>query len=166
MNKVLLSKAIKDETTFLIGNYYKTFSQPYYYSINGRIRFIKLKKAKIKDYDLKGLYPRELIDNPIVCLSLEYINLNKSENSIEIFENNCKLVDLDEYEFKVYSTNRCNFIDNEEEIYRIFGLLENTHYGENTLVPKIKHKINLFFIVPDEDSEYYFKIKNGSIEEV
>ena len=166
MNKVLLSKAIKEESIFMIDNKSRTFSEPYYYSINGRIKFIEFKKLKINDYELKGTYKKELLDNPIVCLSLEYINLNQSENSIDIFENNCKIVDLDGYEFKIYSTKGYNFICNEEEIYKIFELPENTYYGENTLIPKIKHRIDLFFIVPDEDSEYYFKIQNGTIEEI
>lgn len=166
MNKILLSKAIKNETIFMIDNNNKTFSQPHYYSINGRIRFLELKKIKLTDYELKGNYPSELLENPLVCLKLEYINLNQSENSIDVFENNCKLMDLDGYSFKVFSTKGYKFIGVEKEIYKIFNLSENSYYGQTTFIPKIKQTIELFFVVPDEDTDYYFEIVNGKMEEI
>ena len=57
MNKVLLNKAINDESTFIIDNSNKTFSQPYYYVIKGRIKFLKLKKIKLNEFNLEGSYP-------------------------------------------------------------------------------------------------------------
>lgn len=165
MNKVLLNKAIKDESIFIIDNSNKTFSQPYYYVINGRIKFLKLKKIKLNEFSLEGSYPEELLNNPIVCLSIEYINLHQNEKSIDIFENNCKLVDLDGYEYKVYSTKWYNFTCNEDEIYKIFDL-PKIIFRETELIPKIKNRIDLFFLVPDEDTDYYFLINSGSIEEL
>lgn len=44
MKRILLSKAIKDESIYMINNNSKIFSQPYYNSINGRVRFVNLKK--------------------------------------------------------------------------------------------------------------------------
>lgn len=166
MKRVLLNKAIKDESIFLIDNKNKDFSQPYYNSINGRIRFLDLKKVNLSDYKLECDYPSELLQNPIICLRIEYINLNQSENNIEIFENSCNLVDIDGYSFKVYSTKGYGFVGMEKEIYKVFGLSDNSYYGQTDLIPKIKQNIELFFVVPDEETDYYFEIINGKIEEI
>lgn len=165
MKRVLISKAIKEETIFMIDNNSKEFSQPYYNSINGRIKFLDFKKIKLSEYKLEETYPNELLQNPIACLRLEYVNLNHNENNIEIFENNCNLVDLDEYSFKVFSTKGYGH-GMEKEIYEIFNLPVESFYGENDFIPKIKQTIELFFVVPDEDTDYYFEIINGKIEEL
>lgn len=169
MKRILLSKAIKDESIYMINNNSKIFSQPYYNSINGRVRFVNLKKINLSDYNLKGDYQRELLQNPLVCIEIEYINLNQTENSIDIFENNCNLIDLDGYSFKVFSTKGYNFrggFNESKEIYRIFNLPDNSYYGQTDLIPKIKQTLELFFIVPDEETDYYFEIVNGIIEEI
>lgn len=161
MNKVLISSAIKNESLFYINNNSKHFENPEYYSINGRIKFIGCKKIKLSEYKLKGNYKHELLENPIVEIDLEYINLNHTENSIEIFKHNCNLVDLDNFEFSVmdnfliYNDEICDCLNLDRNIFRLYEL-----------IPKVKHEITLFFIVPDEETEYYFKIVNGLIEEI
>lgn len=166
MNKILLNKAIKDNIIYKIDNNDKTFSEPYYNSINGRIKFLEVKKINLSNFKLKGNYPSELLQNPIICLRMEYMNLNHSENSIDIFENNCNLVDIDGYSFKVYSTKAFHFTCCEEEIYKIFDLPNNSYYGQTDFIPKIKQNMELFFVVPDEETDYYFEIINGKIEEI
>ena len=161
MNKVLVSSAIKNESLFYINNNSKHFENKKDYSVNGRIKFIECKKIKLSEYKLKENYKHELLENPIVEIELEYINLNHTENSVEIFENNCNLVDLDNFEFSVMK----NYLIDNDEICECLNLDRNIFHIYN-LIPKVKHRINLFFIVPDEETEYYFKIVNGSIEEI
>lgn len=162
MNKILIKSAIKNESVFYINNNLKKFDNNEYYSVNGRIKFIGYRKIKLSEYKLEKNYKHELLENPIVEITFEYVNLNHTENDKIIFSNNCNLVDLDNFEFSVIDNH---WIDTEE-IYKCLNLDDNDLCTYGTLIPKLRYKIKLFFLVPDEDTDYYFKIVNGTIEEI
>lgn len=162
MNKILIKSAIKNESIFYINNNLKTFDDDEYYSVNGRIKFIGYRKIKLSEYKLEKDYKHELLENPIVEITFEYVNLNHTENNKKIFANNCNLVDLDNFEFRVLD----EYCLDTEEIRNYLHADSDDLCNYGKLIPKLKYKIKLFFLVPDEETDYYFEIVNGIIEEI
>lgn len=175
MEKILLKEAINNQRVYVIDNkdeyliankeeyiftgrkmYYTDeylvnnkshyiSSQLYYLLINGKIRFINFKKRDVSKDDILDM-PINPKENKIIEIEIEYKNLNKFDTSTGIFMyNECYLVDSMGYHFKTYSYSN----DNETDYF----------------VPKIWKKIKLIFLVPDEESDYYFKVDKLNIVE-
>lgn len=166
MDKILLSKAVKDNTLFFVKNDKRIAKGFSFYgnSINGRIRFLNLSKYKLSEYNITEKLPYNYTENVLVKLDIEYINLNKTGNDINIFERGCDLMDLDGFRFDVISTNGFG-LDAVGEIYEKLQF-EDDYYGETKLIPKVKNKLSLFYLVPDEETDYYFYIVDGTVEEI
>ncbi len=164
MNKILIKPAIQNETIFYVNNTFKkfSFSDETYDTINGRIKFINQKKIELSKLKLEGTYRYELLENPIIMLQFEYVHLNHFECEQDIFIDNCKLVDLDGFEYSVLDEE----LIKNEEIINALNIDKNTINKYNKLKPKIKQIVTLFFLIPDEENEYYLKINKGSIEEI
>lgn len=148
MNKIQLNYAMKNEKVYQIYNKNDTsFTQMHYFLINGIIRFISLKKRKLQiDEDTKYL-PIEYFENTFIELEIEYVNLNRFDTDINIFKNNdCYLIDSEGYHFDLDSVVNNN--------------------GINYFIPKVKQRIKLNFLVPNEDTEYQFKINKTKFEEM
>ena len=139
MDKVLIKSAINNESIYYIDNKEdKSFTQLYYFLINGMIKFIDIKKVKLNRSQNNEDIPEEYFDNILIELEIQYMNLNKFDTDVDIFKNdNCHLVDADGY-FDIISMDKDNKID--------------------YFVPKIWQKLKLTFLVPDEDTDYYFQI--------
>ena len=140
MEKVLIKSAINNETIYYIDNKNdKSFTQLYYFLINGMIKFIDIKKIKLNRSQDNEDIPEEYFDNILIELKIQYMNLNKFDTHVDIFKNdNCHLVDTDGYYFDIISMDEDNKI--------------------NYFVPKIWQNLKLTFLVPDEDIDYYFQI--------
>lgn len=148
MEKIKLNEAIKNEKVYRIDNKDDTsFTQNNYFLINGIIRFISQKKRKLQiDEDTKYL-PIEYFENTIIEIEIEYINLNHFDTDINIFKNNdCYLIDEDGYHFDIDSVENNN--------------------GINYFIPKVKQRVKLNFLVPNEEIEYELKIKKANFKEV
>lgn len=166
MDKILISKAIKDNTLFFVNNDKRIengFSS-YDNSINGRIKILNFSKYKLTEYNITNQLPYNYVQNILVKLDIEYINLNKTGNDLNIFKRGCDLMDLDGFRFDVISTNGFG-LESVDEIYEKLGF-EDDYYGETKLIPKVKNKLSLFFLVPDEETDYYFYIVDSNIEEI
>ena len=140
MDKVLIKSAINNESIDYIDNKKdKSFTQLYYFLINGMIKFIDIKKVKLNRSQNNEDIPEEYFDNILIELEIQYMNLNKFDTHVDIFENdNCHLVDADGYYFDIISMDKDNKID--------------------YFVPKIWQNLKLTFLVPDEDTDYYLQI--------
>lgn len=140
MEKVLIKSAINNETIYYIDNKNdKSFTQLYYFLINGMIKFIDIKKIKLNRSQDNEDIPEEYFDNILIELKIQYMNLNKFDTHVDFFKNdNCHLVDTDGYYFDIISMDEDNKI--------------------NYFVPKIWQNLKLTFLVPDEDTDYYFQI--------
>lgn len=166
MDKILISKTIKDNTIFLVNNDKRIESglDIEYNSINGRIKILNFSKYKLTEYNIASKLPYNYVQNILVKLDIEYINLNKTENLIDIFENGCYLMDLDGFRFDIISTNGWG-LEAASEIYEKLEF-KDVYLGSLKLIPKVKNKLSLFFLVPDEETEYYFYIVDSNIEEI
>ena len=156
MNKILINNAIKNQTQFSINN------QEY---INGRLKFIGITKKSLSNYKLESDYPKEFLDNPIINLIIEFTNLNHNEISTHEFTKSI-LIDLDDFEFKPIAINNgFRTLEQDNEIFKIFAINKDD-FSNNRVYPKIKKHICLFFLVPNEDTDYYFGMNNSTIEEI
>lgn len=156
MNKILINNALKNQTQFSINNQE---------SINGRLKFISIAKKSLSNYRLESNYPKEFLDNPIIDLIIEFTNLNHTEISTLEFKKSI-LIDLDNFEFEPIAINNgFSTSEQDNEIFQIFSI-NKENFSNDRVYPKIKKQIHLFFLVPDEDTEYYFGIKNSVIEEI
>ena len=146
MNEINLNDAIKNGKIYRIDNKNdNSFDQVYYYLINGLIRFCNMKKFKLEHNEETRFYTHEYFENTIVELNFEYMNLNKFNYDISIFTNNeSYLVDEEGYHFNSFELK-----SNEFEYF----------------VPKIWQKMTLYFLVPDEDTDYSFEISHGNYKE-
>ena len=112
--------------------------------------FYKLDKEKI-DEELS----EEFYNNMIGELEFEYTNLNTYANSDWILDNFC-ISDLDNFKFgKVDQGARIKICD-----------LLNRNWEIGDFIPKIKKKVIMYFLLPDEDTDYYFELEDATIEEI
>lgn len=148
MDKIQLNYAINNGLIYKIDNEEdKSFDQLYFFSINGLIRFLSIKKKKLEFTEKTKYLSEEYFENTIIELEIEYKNLNKFDNGIEIFTHNeCFIVDSDGYHFEIFSAESENNID--------------------YFVPKVWSKRKLLFLVPDEETEYSFKISHANYKEM
>ncbi len=157
MNKILINKAIINQTQFMIKNNEE---------INGRLKFLKIDKKYLNNYKLKNNYSNEFLENPLVDLLVEFVNLNHEESSIYSFRDESRLVDIDNFKFEpVAINNGFTTTEQDNEIFDIFSInIQN--FSNSRIYPKIKKQMHLFFLVPDEETDYYFELDEGTIEEI
>jgi len=119
----------------------------------------KFKIINIQEVD-KSKLPLEKLDDKIfleqgkiILLTLEVINLSKSTLENGLFYKEIIIQDEDGYSF-VHSINE------------VFCECEFTSDSFFRLLPKIKTRIMLFYLLPDEESNYFISIKNSKWTEI
>lgn len=147
MKKVSINSAIKSGSIYYINNYNdKSFDQLYYFLINGLIEFVEFKKINYIRSKNNEDIPDEYFENKIIELEIRYKNLNKFDTDIGIFSHdNCRLIDSDGYCFDAIPIDENNRI--------------------NYFIPKVWQNKKLMFLVPNEDTEYYFQILHVDFKE-
>ena len=160
MNKVLIKNAITQESLFMIDNNYTLDYDQSVCSVKGRLKILGFEKFKLDKNKVERKISEENFNNLIGKLDLEYTNLNTYENYDSITDE-FYLVDLDNFKFK--SIGDIDILiaitESREEDYF-------EKYKFNSFIPKIKKKFTLFYLLPDEETHYYFELKDGKIEEI
>ena len=158
MEKIQIKEAIEQEKIYIIDNNYKGKEDKLkYFSIKGRIKFISFEKFKLERKDIEDTLDAKYLNNIIGKLEVEYTNMNYVSNS-----------DI---------TNKFYLADEKDNNYETIGTYEATkaianHLNKDILdihgyefIPKIQNRVDIFYLIPNEEMEYYFKLKNGEIEE-
>lgn len=139
MDRVLIKSAIKNGNIYYIDKKSKRFEQSYYFLIKGLIKFIDFRKIKPIRSKANENMPEEYFNNILIELDIQYKNLSKFDTDVKIFlHNNCHLIDSDEYYFDTIEMKT-----NDKISY---------------FIPKVWQSETFTFLVPDEDTEYYFQI--------
>lgn len=99
--------------------------------------------------DLEKLHDKIFLEQgKIILLTFDVINLSQRTKQKGTFYHDIIIEDTEGYSF-------------ERSINEVLCNSEfSTDFSFN-LIPKIKTKTTLFFLLPDEDSEYYISIKNS-----
>ena len=159
MNKILIKKAILQENIYMINNHNTSDFNPAVYSVKGRLKIINFVKFKLNKEKTSKKISEEHFDNMIGKLELEYTNLNTYENYGSITDS-FYLSDLDEFRYKT--------INNMDVKIAISEYLNEAwdSYNISYFIPKIKTGVTLLYLLPDEETDYFFELNEGTIEEV
>lgn len=159
MNKILIKNAILQENIYMINNHYTSDFSPAVYSIKGRLKIINFVKFKLNKEKISKKISEEHFDNMIGKLELEYTNLNTYEN-YESITDSFYLSDLDEFRYKT--------INNMDVKIAISEYLNEDwdSYNIGYFIPKIKTRVTLLYLLPDEETDYFFELNEGTIEEI
>lgn len=155
MNKVLIKNAIVNENVYSIDN--KNVDYP----IKGRFKILNFEQFKIDKQDFKDMSKAKLAENKIGKLDLEYTNLLFSE--IRFITDIFNILDSDDYRFReIHDDDVIQAIANHFN-ESVWYVLDDRN---KTFIPKIKMKISIFYLLPDEDTEYYLQVDNCEFEEI
>ena len=143
----------------MINNHYTSDFSPAVYSIKGRLKIINFVKFKLNKEKISKKISEEHFDNMIGKLELEYTNLNTYEN-YESITDSFYLSDLDEFRYKT--------INNMDVKIAISEYLNEDwdSYNIGYFIPKIKTRVILLYLLPDEETYYFFELNEGTIEEI
>ena len=122
-------------------------------NVTFRIRvtaFSKIDPANIPPIESKGID----IDSNIWLLSLDVINLCKTEQSLDTLKHSLKIMDEEEYEFSAFDSS---------SLYNNLGL---SQFYSLSLPAKIKKSGALTFELPEVFEQLFLTINNGEISEV
>ena len=160
MKKILIKNAILQESLFMINNNYTADFNQEVDSVKGRLRITGFEKFKLYRENVERRISEENFDNLIGKLDLEYTNLNTYEN-FDTITSEFYLSDLDNFRFKTIRDIDILIAISEsrEEDY-------DEKYKIDNFIPKIKKKITLFYLLPDEETDYYFELDEGDIVEI
>lgn len=160
MKKILIKNAILQESLFMINNNYTADFNQKVDSVKGRLRITGFEKFKLNREKVERRIGEENFDNLIGKLDLEYTNLNTYEN-FDTITSEFYLSDLDNFRFKT--------IRDIDILIAISESREEDYYEKykiDNFIPKIKKKITLFYLLPDEETDYYFELDEGDIVEI
>lgn len=160
MKKILIKNAILQESLFMINNNYTADFNQEVDSVKGRLRITGFEKFKLNREKVERRIGEENFDNLIGKLDLEYTNLNTYEN-FDTITSEFYLSDLDNFRFKT--------IRDIDILIAISESREEDYYEKykiDNFIPKIKKKITLFYLLPDEETDYYFELDEGDIVEI
>lgn len=153
MKRISLKNAINQGSIFMLNNNEEEESRCT--SVKGRIKFLNFIKYKLDSEKIDGELSEEFYSNMIGELEFEYTNLNTYANSDWILDN-FYISDLDNFKFgKVEQGARIKICDSLNRDWEI-----------GDFIPKIKKKAIMYFLLPDEDTDYYFELEDGTIEEI
>ena len=153
MKRISLKNAINQGIIFMLNN--NMHEESRCTSVKGRIKFLNFVKYKLDKEKIDEELSEEFYNNMIGELEFEYTNLNTYANSDWILDNFC-ISDLDNFKFgKVDQGARIKICD-----------LLNRNWEIGDLIPKIKIKVIMYFLLPDEDTDYYFELEDATIEEI
>lgn len=159
MKKVLIKNAINQECVYMLDNHYTADFNEMVDSVKGRIKLLNFEKFKLEQAKTEKKIDDEFINNLIGKLELEYTNLNQYENFDTILDK-FYLVDLDGFRFQTI-----------RDIDVIVAIYENENkdwmeYKIGNFIPKIKKRLTIFFLLPDEETDYFLELEDGTIEEI
>ena len=153
MKRISLKNAINQGNIFMLNNNEEEESRCT--AVKGRIKFLNFIKYKLDSGKMNGELSEEFYSNMIGELEFEYTNLNTYANSDWILDN-FYISDLDNFKFgQVEKGERIKICDSQNRDWEI-----------GDFIPKIKKKAIMYFLLPDEDTDYYFELKDGVIEEI
>lgn len=161
MEKVSLDNAVKN------GNMYRIKRDDVHEDeiINGRIKFTNFTIYNLKDFDIdKSKVSYLYQDNNLVRLEYEYVNLCKHQVRFEVLENKLMLEDLDGFTFPICNLDCDIPYESRMNFYQAINGIEKQLFSY--FLPKIKIKSEVFFLVPEDEMEYYITIQDGEIEEL
>ena len=160
MNKVLIKNAILQESLYMIDNHYTADFNQQVDSVKGRLKITGFEKFKLNKSKVERKIGEENFDNLIGKLDLEFTNLNTYEN-FDTITSEFYLSDLDNFRFKT--------IGDIDVLIAIAESREEDYYSDyeiDNFIPKIKKKITLFYLLPDEETDYFFELDDGTIDEI
>ena len=125
-----------------------------------RIRLLSFEKVDFNEVDEIDEVDLDSIGSGVLwILKLEVVNISKSTCDTSDFKVPLLMVDTDDFQFGVYDDGHLSC---SSDYSKKSGL--NNFYGKQ-LRPKIKVKGAITFILPDEETEYYITIEDGTIQE-
>ena len=155
MNKVLIKNAILNENLYYIDNRDEDNH------IKGRFKILNFEQFTIEKKDFDNNCKEKYAGNKIARLDLEYTNLLFTEADFvtSIFN----IADMDGFIF--------NEIHDQDLIQAIANHLNKPVWDildarNKTFIPKIKMEFSIFYLLPDEDTDYYVETGNCEIEEI
>lgn len=120
-----------------------------------RIRFVGFQRSSVEEIDA-SLVDEVTLEGVLWILSLEVVNLNKkSMRGLDVREI-ARLIDEDGYEFETFGSD----LDEAEGC----ALNRFSNWGD-ALSPKLKARGAVAFVLPDEETNYYFGLCDGNIRE-
>lgn len=155
MNKVLIKNAILNENLYFIDNRDED------YHIKGRFKILNFEQFTIDKQDFDNNCKAKFAGNKIARLDLEYTNLLFSEANFvtSIFN----IADMDGFIFKeIHDQDLIQAIANHLN-KPIWDILDSRN---KTFIPKIKIEFSIFYLLPDEDTEYYVETGKCEIQEI
>lgn len=162
MDKILIKNAIKLGNIYYIDNQHKLESKEDIENIiKGRLKILNFEEFKLDKTDIMNINKMQFLENKIVKLELEYTNLNFIE--AQFISNICYIVDIDGFKFKP--------IHDQDIIQAIAKHLDKTLWElsedmSKTFIPKLKMKITIFYMLPNEETDYFLEAKDCEIEEL
>ena len=162
MDKILIKNAIKLGNIYYIDNQYKLESKEDIENIiKGRLKILDFEEFKLDKTDIMNINKMQFLENKIVKLEFEYTNLNFIET--QYISNICYIVDIDGFEFKP--------IHDHDIIQAIAKHLDKTLWDlsedmRKTFIPKLKTRITIFYMLPNEETDYFLEINNCGIEQI
>lgn len=121
---------------------------------NMKIRFISFREVQIEEIDriedIEKAIP--IRSGRIFLLSTEIVNMSKQAVS----EPRLSLLDEDDFEYN-------DIIDSS--LRRSTDFSDRYHFNVN-LIPKFKYTVDYIFLVPPEDTRYYFQASYGKLKKV
>ena len=157
MNKILINSAINNDIQYKVTNNADSCNEKSN-SVKGRISLKSFKKIQLP---INTEVDKEYIDNNIGVLEIEYVNLNTFENFSHVLEK-FFLKDLDDFRFEAIGNAYtyhpiCNYLNIDTTKY---------FFSISSLTPKIKYNTYIFYLLPDEETDYYLFLENGEFEEI
>lgn len=150
MNKIPLKEAI--EAGAWLECHAKWCSEELYF----RFRVTGFRRSSVEEID-RSKVNDVLVEGLLWLLSLEAVNLANSPVGTWKLRYAIKLVDQDGFEFEPLGRTS---LDSDEQS----GLRQFSGWSSNTpLSPQAKASGSIPFALPDEESNYYLAIKDGSI---
>lgn len=159
MDNFLLKDAMENEKIYMLDNHYKGVEKNLtYFSVKGKIKIMNFEKFKLERNDAEDNIDEKYFDNVIAKLEVEYTNLNYIDNAD--ITRNFYLLDENNNEYETIGT--------VDEMIAIAN-----HLNKDVLdihgyrfIPKIPNIIELFYLIPNDNRKYYFKLKKGKIQEL
>lgn len=158
-NIIKIKESIKKQLIYKIDNNYDIndvdgMSE----SIKGKLKILDFGYTEKSEINKIEKLPRAYYNNRIAYLLLQYTNYCTSEVSVSALEKNIYLIDEEGFKF---ATITDFYLLDSDYCQSILGE-EYKSYGRFT--PKIPKETILFFLLPDDESEYDLLIKDTDIE--
>lgn len=156
MDRIPIKEAIRNGKIYIFENKNKKDEL-----FRGKIKILNFDEFKLSEKDINNDNLIEFVRNKIGHLCIEYTNLNFNEK------------DFVTHNFVLSNANcaRFNEIEDRDGLDSISIHLDKSSWDvladrNKTFIPKIKTRIEIFYLLPDEDNNWFLEIKNCEVEEI